>query len=242
MTKAEILAEIRRTAVRNGGAPLGMKSFERETGIRHADWFGIHWRSWGDAVKEAGFEPNVLTTRFDEGYILRRYCELTRETGHFPTKGDLRLKRRSDTTFPSDAVFTRRFGSFPAARARAYDYCLANSEFADVAPLLTPTRRERLNTGGVVASSPSRGFVYLIKHGSRSEYKIGKTFNPLRREGEIRLQLPEKVAPVHYIETDDPAGIEAYWHARFASKRKAGEWFDLNRDEVAAFRRWKKIV
>lgn len=85
------------------------------------------------------------------------------------------------------------------------------------------------------------GFVYLIQHGSKREYKIGKTFNPLRREGEIRLQLPEKIEPIHYIETDDPSGIENYWHNRFADKRKNGEWFALTSADVQAFKKWRRI-
>jgi hypothetical protein len=48
--KAHILDEIRRTAKANGGAPLGRARFEDETGIRAADWYGKHWRSWGEAV------------------------------------------------------------------------------------------------------------------------------------------------------------------------------------------------
>ena len=91
------------------------------------------------------------------------------------------------------------------------------------------------------SDSVSSGYVYLLKHGSRREYKIGRTNNQLRREGEIGIQLPEKISPIHYIETDDPAGVEAYWHARFASKRKEGEWFALTSDDVRAFKRWKRI-
>jgi len=82
---------------------------------------------------------------------------------------------------------------------------------------------------------------YLLKHGSRREYKIGRTNNPLRREGEIGIQLPEKLQPLHYIKTDDPVGVEAYWHMRFASKRKEGEWFALSAQDVRAFNRWKRI-
>ena len=242
MTKAEILAEIKRTATQNAGVALGMRTFERETGIRQADWLGIHWRSWGDAVTEAGFAPNTLTPKIEEEELLRRYSLLARELGRFPTKADLGLKKRSDPTFPSRDAIVRRFGSYPAARGRAREYCLAHPDFADVVPLLGARHLGR----SPVAVSPSvgraTGFVYLVKHGSRGEYKIGKTLNPLRREGEIRLQLPERLSPVHYIETDDPAGIEAYWHARFASKRKEGEWFALTRDDVAAFKRWRRIV
>ena len=63
----------------------------------------------------------------------------------------------------------------------------------------------------------------------------------MRREGELGIQLPERLQPVHYIKTDDPVGIENYWHAPFASKRKEGEWFALTAQDVRAFKRWKRI-
>jgi hypothetical protein len=52
-------------------------------------------------------------------------------------------------------------------------------------------------------------YLYMLKHGSRREYKIGRTNNRLRREGAIGIELPEKIEPIHVIETDDPAGVEA---------------------------------
>ena len=68
-------------------------------------------------------------------------------------------------------------------------------------------------------------------------YKIGHTGSLGRREYELALQLPEKLTLVHSISTDDPTGIEAYWHKRFEQKRANGEWFELSTRDVRAFKR-----
>lgn len=78
---------------------------------------------------------------------------------------------------------------------------------------------------------------YLLKSGKY--YKIGRSNSPGRREYELAIQLPERVKTVHTIKTDDPAGIESYWHQRFSNRRKNGEWFELRREDVSAFRRRK---
>jgi hypothetical protein len=101
------------------------------------------------------------------------------------------------------------------------------------------TREDEVEQGD--AEETPVGYVYLVRHGSRREYKIGRTNNPIRREGELRTELPEVLSPVHQIKTDDPAGVERYWHVRFAEKRKNGEWFELNGDDVRAFKRWRSI-
>jgi hypothetical protein len=81
------------------------------------------------------------------------------------------------------------------------------------------------------------GYVYLVKMGRY--YKIGMTNSVGRREYELNLQLPERAELVHVIPTDDPAGIEEYWHKRFAAKNTNGEWFSLDALDVAAFKRRK---
>lgn len=84
------------------------------------------------------------------------------------------------------------------------------------------------------------GEVYLYK--SDHYYKIGKTYDSVRRGSELRIQLPKPVALIHSIKTVDPSGIETYWDKRFELKRMNGEWFNLDRTDVNEFKSWKRIV
>ncbi len=71
-------------------------------------------------------------------------------------------------------------------------------------------------------------------------YKIGKSKNVEMRNYSLGLILPEEINILHKIKTDDPDGIENYWHNRFKEKRKGqSEWFALSPSDIADFKRRK---
>ena len=223
MNRAHIIAEIKRTAAANAGVALGSARFEDATGIKITDWFGIYWARWSDALQEAGFEPNQMQGAYEKEELLQKYAELAKELGRIPVRGDLGLKRRADLDFPSWNTFERLGKKADLIRQLA-EFCRSQGRFEIVVDQCEDYLRSSTLAVDEEASAEEAtiGYVYLLKHGSRREYKIGRTINPVRREGELGIQLPEKLEPVHYIKTDDPAGVENYWHTRFAGKRKRG--------------------
>lgn len=238
ITKSFILQEIKRTTAANGGTPLGWRRFATETGIRDPDWKGKHWARWSDAIKEAGFSPNELTQAYGVTDLLDQYARLAVAIGRLPAVADMRLAVRNGLKLPAWETLTRPFGGKRQLVQKLREHCSVCDEFLDVVAMcdsyVTPPQAD---VDELSFPDSAIGYVYLIKHGSRREYKIGRTNNALRREGEISIELPEKVQPVHMITTDDAAGIEVYWHNRFKEKRKNGEWFELNAEDVAAFKR-----
>ncbi|SRR6266849_6839223 len=237
MNKQHILQEIKRTAEANGGLPLGRLRFFRETGIKESDWKGKYWARWNDAVTEAGLEPNQKTSAYEEELLIERFISLMRELGRFPVVAEIRMKVRSDASFPNDKTFGR-FGSKPQFAAKISDHCRTRSGYEDVVAMCAAIAdRPKANGDDVDDNQTVIGYVYLMKSGKF--YKLGRSNAAGRREYELGIQLPEKLKTVHVIRTDDPVGIEAYWHRRFEEKRKNGEWFDLSAADVAAFKRRK---
>lgn len=235
MDKNYLISEIKRTAEENGGIPLGIERFLQETGIRTSDWHGKFWARWGDAVKEAGYEPNTLQSAYSDEYVIEKLISLIKEIGHYPVAGEIKLKAKNDKEFPSHNVFTR-VGKKAELAQKIISYCDEHQGFDDIIEICKPISQTQIQQNNTNENSPTDiAYVYLMKSGRY--YKIGRTSCIGMREYSIALQLPEKLKKIHEIKTDDPLGIEAYWHKRFKEKRKNGEWFDLSTEEVNAFKR-----
>lgn len=235
VTKQYVLEEINRLAQANGGVAPGIGAFERETGIKKDQVIGILWPRWSEAVQDAGLQPNQLQIAYDKSELLGRYAAFARELGRLPTKGELGVRHHSDPLFPSLAVWGR-FGKKEQLVEAVADYC-NKEECQDVLQMCVGYIHRDVVPEQSTRRGKEFGFVYMVKSGRH--FKIGRSNATGRREYEIALQLPQRASKIHEIRTDDPAGIEEYWHKRFADKRRNGEWFELTAGDVAAFRRRK---
>lgn len=211
VSKQHVLNEIKRTAVANGGAPLGVARFFQETGIKVTDWEGKLWVRWGDALREAGFEPNQFNAAYDDTLLMEKLGLLVRELGKFPVSRELKLKAKNDKSFPSANVFAR-LGSKQKLAAKLEQYCKSRAGFEDVMTLCAPIRAlaedqqsEDTNDGAVTepTTDTKDGYVYmgLLKLGREKRYKIGKAVLVERRTDQISLRLPEDLELVHAIRT-----------------------------------------
>jgi hypothetical protein len=230
----KILNEIRRLAKANGGQPPGARLFEQQTGIRQGAWRGVYWARWGDAVTEAGLQPNAAIAKIEEEFFLEKIAQMCRQLGKVPTAMEFRIFGRTHPDLPNHKSVYRRFHSTANMLRRLAEWTGAKDSYSDVATMLAGT----VSDAEIEVKRSVDGFVYLIRWGAN--YKIGRGNQLERRVKQVRTGLPESGTLEHAIRTDDPPGIEAYWHRRFADRRaENGEWFKLTASDVAAFKRRK---
>jgi hypothetical protein len=147
---------------------------------------------------------------------------------------EFRVHAKTNSNALNPKAIYRRFQSTANMIRRLAEWASEDESRADVAAMLPG----RADESEVASKRSEDGFVYLIQWGAN--YKIGRGEQLERRVKQVRTGLPDSSKLVHAIRTDDPSGIEAYWHRRFADKRaENGEWFKLTKADVAAFTRRK---
>ena len=237
MSKDEVTLLIRRLAHERGGS-VSLRVFLGVAGVserwlRDQIWFA----GWNQLVASLGIATRQFNTeKIGAAAVARVVARLAIELGRWPTEDDMRRARKRSADVPDLSVIRplRRSGELARMIVALGD---TDSELAAASALAephVPATDSSENDSGVVVA----GYVYLLKSGRR--YKVGRSNDPSRRFREIRIELPEESIQVHSIATDDPVGIEAYWHKRFAEKRvRSTEFFELCAADVKAFKRRK---
>lgn len=80
------------------------------------------------------------------------------------------------------------------------------------------------------------GYVYILRY--EDLYKIGQSLDPKRRLAQLQFPFDTELLLVFGV--DDRRKSEELLHHHFAEKRRKGEWFKLNKDDLAAIEVWAK--
>lgn len=236
LTKQQVVARVKELAAANGGS-VGYKRFLRETGIpdqrlRHQPWY----EGWNALLREIGIQTsNFGTPRTSDDEVIASVAGFIKRSGEWPTEDAFARERKRDPGFPSLPVIrrVRRSGKLLAGLKT---YSQEESAYEVVRSLAAAQAPEDVHEVLVGESPEVAGYVYMLRYGR--QYKIGFTTSPVRRYREVSIELPDETAQVHTIPTDDPKGIENYWHRRFSGKRiRDTEWFRLDSADVRAFKR-----
>jgi hypothetical protein len=238
MNRETILDEIRRAAKLTPDGKIGQISFAKISGISEGVWRDKYWTSWTQAVEEAGCKPGDKSISFSEESLLAALADLVRVYQRFPTQAEIKIQKTRDADFPSYGVFDK-LGAKESKIDKLRQFAKKAVTYQDILGFLpeNASRSEAAECEDDSSSPRADGHVYMLK--LSKHYKIGHTSSVPRRHRQVNLELPEKTDVVHVIATDDPEGIEAYWHRRFASKNTNGEWFALNAEDIRAFKRRK---
>ncbi len=237
LSKLKVIARIKELAAANGGT-IGLDRFLRDMDIpgqrlRQQPWFN----GWNALLQEIGVQTSDFgNERTPDDDVISSVAELIRKTGYWPTEDSYARERKRDSEFPSLKVI-RRVKKSGKLLAGLRAYLPENPDYGVVRSLALAQPSDSMPEEGA-SSAEVAGYVYMLRYGR--QYKIGFTNSPVRRFREVSVELPDETVQVHAISTDDPKGIEAYWHRRFASKRiRDTEWFTLDAADVRAFKRRK---
>jgi Meiotically Up-regulated Gene 113 (MUG113) protein len=245
MTKDELLSEIHKYVATHKRSP-GEREFCAVTRIKESAWKGKFWARWTDAVREAGYKPNSLQQRIPDADVLEQLSKFVLQLGHFPILDEINMQARRTPGFPVWQTIRKRYGGMPETAAallkfsretgneRLATLCEARIALEARKPAAIPNRKPH--------AKQKTGVVYLKYSPSLRLYKIGKADDGQKRGAGISLLLPADLVSKHEIRTDCPYILEKYWHDRFRSKRRQGEWFDLTKSDIEAFKHRREFL
>jgi hypothetical protein len=248
--KDEIINKLLRYSREIGDRTPGEHKFYEYAEIGIYDLHKLGWSNYRELVLDAGLTPNKFDkTKYSHEQLCRLFINVIREKGKWPTRGELEVKHYQESNFPDAGTFYNKLGlTLTGDLARKIlEYVGDKRGYKDIVDICN-TFLENNVTQEASSFISNVGYVYLLKSTLRNAtaYKIGHAKDIKNRVKQLRQPSNEEIL-IHQIKTDDPIGVEKYWHDRFESKRLypykfKDEWFKLKPSDVKAFKRWKRIL
>lgn len=187
--REDIIQAIKKAAQDNGGIPLGVRAFERETGIKQSEWKSVYWVRWGEALKEAGLEPNTFNKREDTSILLEKLIPVIRHFGKLPTVAEIRFYSRAHQKIPNDKTIHNHFPTRYDLVDALLKFTSSRAQYQDIFLMCQKINLPVTDTS--TTKNGQEGYVYLFKSGNH--YKVGNSYNIEQRVKQIKTQMPDSL-------------------------------------------------
>lgn len=213
-----------------GKAPSS-REFAKVFGKRRLSSLFAGGSSYSKLQQLAGDSPKVFSSeKSDWQEVLEKWGNLARKT----IEQNSKLPVSSDWTYydfrPSVSGIEQshkiKWSEIPYLFR---EYFLDNADWVDVLNFI-PHQDEVVFEG----RSAEECFVYVMKDLRNGAYKIGISVNPFIREKTLQSEQPktELLAYKRYINRKIALAIEKALHEIYSHKRKRGEWFVLDNEDI----------
>jgi hypothetical protein len=242
ITKEETLEKMKEWSRENNSKTPSEKVFFEYAEIGIHDLKKLGWSHYGALVQEAGLKPNKFDkTKYNKTGLCVLFVGTIREKNKWPTRGELDVKHFQDPNFPNYGTFVNQLGLTGDLAQSILDFIKDKKGFEDIEDICVPIIEKYKNDQITNNAGKTVEQVYMYKYKNQSQpIKVGRSNDVFTRGIQLAAGGHDKLELLHFIKTDDPIGVEQYWHNRFRQlgrEEQANEWFKLKPEDVKAFKR-----
>lgn len=205
------------------------KEFHEQTTVKHHHILQT-FRTFSKLVEEMGDAPKTfLIERKGDDEFMLAYGNIVKQLGRIPTVSDWIANKYK----PSDRTYTKRFNldKFTSMAYKFKEFAEGKEEWMDVLQIIPElSKKPKL----IFKNQSEECYVYLMLDSKNGYYKIGISNVPEWREKTLQSEKPSilLIAFKKYINRRIAANIEKALHESYSHRKKRGEWFMLDDEDV----------
>lgn len=193
------------------------------------------FRTFSQLVEEMGDTPKTfLHSGVTEEEYLISYGNMIRKIGGIPSTSDWTFHKGK----PAMSNFKKKFNmnSWKLIADKFYDYAKDKAEWKDVLELISKVDETKIIS--IQEKESDECYVYLMLDTKNLLYKIEISNLPEWREKTLQSEKPsiKLVAAKKFVNRRIAANFEKALHDSYSHKRKRGEWFQLDQEDIDEIR------
>lgn len=233
MTREYIKEAYEKLKKRLGRQP-GKDEFYEHTTVTQWQLLRGGFRTYSQLVEEMGDTPkSFFHVGQTEEHFLVSYGNMVRQLNRIPSTQDWNFHKCK----PALTSYTRKFKltSWKDVAYKFYDYAKDKAEWKDIIALIPQNNSAKIR---IQEMESEECYVYFMFDTKSLCYKIGISNLPEWREKTLQSEKPsvKLIAAKKFVNRRIAANFEKALHDSYSHKRKRGEWFQLDQEDIDEIR------